>query len=63
MKEEISQVFKSWEEVFNTSTYRLNAIKKVCYQFSSSFSVKIDKIDSENVNVIFNFPEPIDDKQ
>ncbi|MFO9420849.1 His-Xaa-Ser system protein HxsD, partial [Legionella pneumophila serogroup 1] len=39
--------------------YSLNAIKKVCYQFSSTFSVKLEKIDEENVKVFFMFSEPL----
>ncbi|AOW57605.1 TPA: His-Xaa-Ser system protein HxsD [Legionella pneumophila] len=48
-----------WIEVLNISTYSLNAIKKVCYQFSSTFSVKLEKIDEENVKVFFMFSEPL----
>ncbi|HAT8820393.1 TPA: His-Xaa-Ser system protein HxsD [Legionella pneumophila subsp. pneumophila] len=47
-----------WIEVLNTSTYSLNAIKKICYQFSTSFSVKLEKIDEENVKIFFKFNEP-----
>ncbi|HAT9492384.1 TPA: His-Xaa-Ser system protein HxsD [Legionella pneumophila subsp. pneumophila] len=58
MSSENANNLTEWAEVLSTSTYSLNAIKKVCYQFSSSFSVKLEKIDEENVKILFKFSEP-----
>ncbi|HAT2040430.1 TPA: His-Xaa-Ser system protein HxsD [Legionella pneumophila] len=58
MSNEKANNLTEWGEVLSTSTYSLNAIKKVCYQFSSSFSVKLEKIDEENVRILFKFSEP-----
>jgi len=52
-----------WVEILNTSTYSLNSIKKVSYQLSSVFSVKLEKIDKENLKVFFKFREPMDEKK
>ncbi|HAU0708817.1 TPA: His-Xaa-Ser system protein HxsD [Legionella pneumophila] len=58
MSSENANNLTAWAEVLSTSTYSLNAIKKVCYQFSSSFSVKLEKIDEKNVKILFKFSEP-----
>ncbi|RUR08557.1 His-Xaa-Ser system protein HxsD [Legionella septentrionalis] len=63
MSEEKKQDLRDWIEIINTSTYSLNAIKKVCYKFSSAFSVKLEKTDKEHVKVIFKFNEPITEAQ
>lgn len=63
MNEENHKKLSNWDEVLNTSIYSLNAIKKVCYQFSSNFSVKLEKLDLENVKITFSLTEPIDGKQ
>lgn len=58
MNDENVNGLTEWVDVLSTSAYSLNAIKKVCYQFSSRFSVKLEKIDEENVRILFKFGEP-----
>lgn len=47
-------------ETFSLSTYSLNAIKKACYKFSPEFSVKLEKMDDEKIQVAFGFKPTAD---
>ncbi|KTC65129.1 His-Xaa-Ser system protein HsxD (plasmid) [Legionella adelaidensis] len=49
-------------ETLNLSTYSLNSIKKACYKFSSEFSVKLEKVDDEQIKVCFEFNPKFDNE-
>ena len=49
-------------EILSLTTYSLNAIKKACYKFSSEFSVKLEKIDDEQIKVGFEFNPKVDNE-
>ncbi len=53
----------SQTEVLELSTYSLTAIKKVCYKFSDTFSIKLEPVASNRLQLTFELLSGVDEQK